>query len=157
MSGSLLVFISLDGMNQWVLARGSLLTKAFWIKDMPTRLRKGVPGECTLPPGFVHNPGASANGLLKIDCERWPQIYISSIYFSSCWTVLMWLGIRTSKGPLAVCRLVAQVSSGAVNLLLVRNNGLKIMHGYSQGWTCVAVLWCNSTQVTSCIMQQLSS
>ena len=73
MSGSLLVFISLDGMNQWVLARGSLLTKAFWIKGMPTRLRKGVPGKS---PGFVHNPGASANGLLKIDCERWPQIYI---------------------------------------------------------------------------------
>ena len=77
MSGCLLVSMLLDGMNQWVLARGSLLTKAFWIKGMPTRLRKGVPGKS---PGFVHNPGASANGLLKIDCERWPQnIQVQSI------------------------------------------------------------------------------
>ena len=33
---------------------------------MPTRPRKGVPGKCTLPSGFVHNPGASANGLLSL-------------------------------------------------------------------------------------------
>lgn len=99
--GFLLVFFTLlDGMNQWVLARGSLLTKAFWIKGMPARLRKGVPGKCTLPPGFVHNPGASANALLKIDCERWPQIkYRSSIgcFVVFCWCVsglvLGWVGV----------------------------------------------------------------
>lgn len=98
-------FTLLDGMNQWVLARGSLLTKAFWIKGMPARLGKGVPGKCTLPPGFVHNPGASANGLLKIDCERWPQIKCRSsigCFVVFCWCVsglvLGWVGVCLMLG-----------------------------------------------------------
>ena len=128
MSGCLLVSMLLDGMNQWVLARGSLLTKAFWIKGMPTRLRKGVPGKS---PGFVHNPGASANGLLKIDCERWPQNKKFNWLFCGVLLVRVWIGVGLGWGLPGV--------GMKWDRLVTLGNALGCECGFVRGGVCVCV------------------
>ena len=95
-----------------------------------------MPGECTLPPGFVHNPGASANGLLKIDCERWPQNKKFNWLFCGVLLVRVWIGVGLGWGLPGV--------GMKWDRLVTLGNALGCECGFVRGGGCVCVRVCVS-------------